>query len=208
MKKGEKRQEEILSCAEIIFSQKGYYEAHVSDIVEMAHIAKGTIYQYFSNKEDIFLALLRRYVHEWKEEVTVNINNYSADNPSEEIAHMYIKYRVGKTLHYFDKNQHRCNIVLRMGVGLNPIIENAINSFEDEIMQLIKKDFEMAKRNGHISGEKDIEIICTAIMGAILRIGYHYFVRKKGKYQTLNLEELEEVMVKFIEDSMNMYQRD
>ena len=54
MKKGEKTRDRLLKCAEKAFSRKGYYETQVSDIVKLAHVAKGTIYQYFKNKEEIF----------------------------------------------------------------------------------------------------------------------------------------------------------
>ncbi|MBP6990291.1 MAG: TetR/AcrR family transcriptional regulator [Spirochaetes bacterium] len=63
MKKGEKTRDRLLKCAEKAFSKKGYYETQVSDIVKLAHVAKGTIYQYFKNKEEIFSTLLETYIH-------------------------------------------------------------------------------------------------------------------------------------------------
>ena len=51
MKKGEETRDRLLRCAEKAFSKKGFYETQVSDIVKLAHVAKGTIYQYFKNKD-------------------------------------------------------------------------------------------------------------------------------------------------------------
>ena len=50
MKKGERTKETILQCAEKVFSEKGYFGAQVADIIKLAHVAKGTVYEYFKNK--------------------------------------------------------------------------------------------------------------------------------------------------------------
>lgn len=52
------RREQILDAAIVAFSQKGFRTASVSEIARQAGIAKGTIYLYFSSKEDIFSAIL------------------------------------------------------------------------------------------------------------------------------------------------------
>ena len=44
-----------------LFSQKGYQATSVSRIAEGANIGKGTIYEYFATKEEIFLAAIREW---------------------------------------------------------------------------------------------------------------------------------------------------
>ena len=44
-----------------LFSQKGYQATSVSRIAKGADIGKGTIYEYFSTKEEIFLAAIREW---------------------------------------------------------------------------------------------------------------------------------------------------
>ncbi len=56
----ERRTEEILSAAFRVFSSKGYHNATVDDIAQEAGISKGTCYQYFPGKEDIFIATVSR----------------------------------------------------------------------------------------------------------------------------------------------------
>ena len=50
----------IVEAAVRVFAQKGYASATVADIAVKAGIGKGTIYEYFSSKEDLFFA-----VFEW-----------------------------------------------------------------------------------------------------------------------------------------------
>jgi len=58
----QRRTEAILDSAFEVFSAKGYHNATVDDIAQNAGISKGTCYQYFSGKEDIFLATMDRTV--------------------------------------------------------------------------------------------------------------------------------------------------
>jgi AcrR family transcriptional regulator len=48
---------EILEAALIVFSQKGYAAARMEDIAACAGITKGTIYLYFSSKDDLLKTL-------------------------------------------------------------------------------------------------------------------------------------------------------
>lgn len=62
MKREEKnaaRRRSILDAALEVFAVKGFVAARVEDIARAAHVAKGTIYLHFTDKEDIFCALVQ-----------------------------------------------------------------------------------------------------------------------------------------------------
>jgi AcrR family transcriptional regulator len=52
------RQEEILNAARQLFSQKGYHETTLEEIAHKAEFAKGTIYNYFANKDELFFGIV------------------------------------------------------------------------------------------------------------------------------------------------------
>ena len=54
------RQTAILDVAERLFHQVGYDKTTIDDIAHAAEFAKGTIYLYFSSKEDIITGLIDR----------------------------------------------------------------------------------------------------------------------------------------------------
>jgi AcrR family transcriptional regulator len=54
----EKRRNRILEVAVDEFSSKSYYEVSVNAIVKKADISKGSFYQYFDNKLDLFKYIL------------------------------------------------------------------------------------------------------------------------------------------------------
>lgn len=57
---------EITHAAMTIFSQKGYAATSVEQIAETAGIGKGTIYEYFETKEDIFVAVILEWTSQEK----------------------------------------------------------------------------------------------------------------------------------------------
>lgn len=56
----EERKEKILASALECFSTKGYYASTVDDIVKYSKLSKGSVYNYFKSKEEIFLSLLHQ----------------------------------------------------------------------------------------------------------------------------------------------------
>src|SRR5215208_5866854 len=57
--------EHLLDAALEVFSRRGYYAASVDEIAAEAGYSKGAVYSNFSNKEELFLALIdRRFVKE------------------------------------------------------------------------------------------------------------------------------------------------
>ena len=54
----------LLDAGAQVFAQRGYHAARVDDIVKLANTSHGTFYLYFSNKEDLFKALLKDALHD------------------------------------------------------------------------------------------------------------------------------------------------
>ncbi|MCY3986229.1 MAG: TetR/AcrR family transcriptional regulator [Candidatus Dadabacteria bacterium] len=54
-----RRRDEILRVAIDLFSEKGYHEVTMEEIAEEIGVSKGTIYNYFSSKENLYLEILK-----------------------------------------------------------------------------------------------------------------------------------------------------
>jgi len=53
----EQRKNDIINAAERVFFSKGHENATMDDVAEEAELSKGTLYLYFKNKEDLYLAI-------------------------------------------------------------------------------------------------------------------------------------------------------
>lgn len=60
----EGRRRDILSSAELILEEQGYAGLTMRAIAVGAGVSSGTVYQYFSGKEDVFAALMERRLDE------------------------------------------------------------------------------------------------------------------------------------------------
>jgi AcrR family transcriptional regulator len=56
----ERRRADIIDAAEKVFFSKGLGQATMDDVAEAAELSKGTLYLYFKNKEDLYLAIILR----------------------------------------------------------------------------------------------------------------------------------------------------
>jgi len=69
-----KRKNEIVEAAAWVFAKKGYSGAVVADIAFRAGIGKGTVYEYFSSKEDLFFAVFEWFQKKTESAATVGIS--------------------------------------------------------------------------------------------------------------------------------------
>jgi AcrR family transcriptional regulator len=62
--RAERNRKKLLSAARKVFSQKGYHKATLDEICKRASLGKGTVYQYFGNKKDLFLGIVDSFAAE------------------------------------------------------------------------------------------------------------------------------------------------
>lgn len=62
----EARRESILDAAAGVFSRKSYFEATLDEISAEAELAKGTLYNYYKDKQDIFVSLVERGLFQFR----------------------------------------------------------------------------------------------------------------------------------------------
>lgn len=56
----EARRTQILDAAFEVFAQKGYHKATIKDVARAAGVADGTIYNYFKNKNDLMVEMVKQ----------------------------------------------------------------------------------------------------------------------------------------------------
>lgn len=56
--KKEKKRERMLEVAADLFSKKNYHEVMMDDVARLTNVAKGTVYNYFSSKEELYFTIM------------------------------------------------------------------------------------------------------------------------------------------------------
>jgi TetR/AcrR family transcriptional regulator len=83
------RRQDILNVARQVFSEKSFHQATLEEIAERAEFAKGTIYGYFSSKEDLFENLISEELEFMENQIQEALSG--KHNPKEKL-HRYIEY--------------------------------------------------------------------------------------------------------------------
>lgn len=69
----EVRERQILDAAVLVFSERGYHEASMDEISDVAGVSKPMIYAYLGSKEDLFAACIHREATRLLEAITAGV---------------------------------------------------------------------------------------------------------------------------------------
>jgi AcrR family transcriptional regulator len=185
--KGELRKNQILDGAKKLIARNGYYETHVEDILRDVKIGKGTFYLYFKNKEDLFIAILERFLDEWEGTVLGAL----ADTGQQDLR-TYFLTLITRSLQFFKQNEDLCNIYLRIGPGISDIFETYIERFEQKLLKYVTDELIKGVDAALFRKDLDIKVMANILVGAHLRIAYYYFVLKKGKRGNPSIDRIAE----------------
>lgn len=92
------RQAEILSAAIAIFARHGYYEANVDSICKEANISNGSLYRYFTNKENLYICACNYSLEVMFSDV------YELDPPEDKSIYNVIRDMLLSTQKFYDQN--------------------------------------------------------------------------------------------------------
>ena len=71
--KVQKRRDIALSCNDLLL-EKGIKKLTVAEVAKTAGVSKGSIYDYFENKEDIVFEIIRSHITAYQDELNAKIN--------------------------------------------------------------------------------------------------------------------------------------
>lgn len=98
------RREEILNAARKVFSERGFEKATLDEIAEVAEYGKGTIYNYFKNKEELFSCIIERGINRFHQFVTQAIQGKT--KPREKV-----EAYIDAAFEFFEKNRQIFSIL-------------------------------------------------------------------------------------------------
>ena len=78
-RRAKQRPDQVLDAAKKLFAMKGYGATKIDDIAHEAGLSKGSIYRYFTSKEDIFEALINRAVTPYTDQAIKLMESGSSD---------------------------------------------------------------------------------------------------------------------------------
>jgi len=152
------RRGQLLDAARLIFEQRGYHAAAVSDIVRAAGLSQGAFYLYFPDKKAIFAAL--------QEEMATLLRRriYWATREHQQPAARIV---AGLTAYFeFFAEYRDWNRRLEVeGLGIDPGFEARQQQLHETLVEGFRPTFEAA-------GIADSELAAFAVIGMANRLAY------------------------------------
>ena len=98
------KRREILKSAMTVFAQRGIYDFKMIDIARAAQVGKGTLYEYFSSKEDLIAGCFDLFLQDYNGYLAGRMK--SAGDPVEKLTIM-----IKASFEFFVKNRDTLEIV-------------------------------------------------------------------------------------------------
>lgn len=137
------RRTEILAAAMEVFSEKGFSRATLEEIAERAEFGKGTLYNYFANKEELFEAVIADVFDHF-----VDIaDHYSSasDRPVKETLR-----GIADAMLRFLHERSRLVFLLMREIH-QPTRKSFISVLFPDLLALLEQPFEQARARGEIA---------------------------------------------------------
>ena len=188
----DKKRQRITELAIAEFAHADYENASISNIVKQAKIAKGSFYQYFEDKKDLYLYLIdlgsqqrMAFIQESRE----------ARKPKGKKRNFFqeLRWLFGVSTQFSMQHPQLNQIINRAAYSDSPVKEEALRHIQVAAKQPICDLVEKGIANGDLRPELDIDLATFMIVTAGNNL--RYFIPEKLEIDTQKLAESADIEI-------------
>lgn len=163
--KGEERREQILQAAVKVFATHGYEKTSIAKICKPIKIGRGTLYEYFGNKQALFRAIIEKHSRLIEELVEpLSMGQPATSSPAE-----FLLERTKAVFEELMRNRDLWSVIIREAQARNPDTSELVRSMWKSFHEIVFREIEVGVANGHYN-VKDPEFAASFLIGAGLGI--------------------------------------
>ena len=158
--------ERMLDAAARLFGSQRFHEVRMDDVAAEADVSKGTVYRYFKDKEELYLALLERA----GQHLLTRLRGGLSQAPC---ARAKLTALVTAILDCFDSYPHLLDLIQRAEVLRRAGTAFPWQQARDENFRMVREVIEEGNRRGEFA-VRDPELATLLLLGglrAIIRFG-------------------------------------
>lgn len=186
----DKKRQRITELAIAEFANADYDNASITNIVKQAKIAKGSFYQYFEDKKDLYLYLIdlgsqqrMAFIQDSRKGIGSKRKNFFQE----------LRWLFGVSTQFSIQHPQLSQIVNRAAYSDSPVKEEALQHIHIAAKQPIQDLVEKGIANGDLRAEVDLDLATFVILTASSNL--RYFIPEKLNLDTNKLTESAEVDV-------------
>jgi TetR/AcrR family fatty acid metabolism transcriptional regulator len=158
--------DKMLDAAARLFARQRFHQVRMEDIAEEAGVGKGTLYRYFRDKEELYIALLARASEQFAAELRDAMAE--AEGPRDRLEAM-----IAAIIHHFDEHPHLLDLIQRAEVLAGSEREFPWQLTRIQTIRLVTDLFRAARQTGDFS-IRDPDLSALMLLGglrSVIRFG-------------------------------------
>jgi len=173
--KGQKRKQQIIDTAKVMFIDRGFQSTHIGQVCEELNIARGTVYQYFGNKREILYAILES-IEEKIDDILDpdDLKDFLKTNPSQKELVKFNTERVGECISVIISEPIVIKLIFKDIVGIDEEVTDRVQKFLDYIVQVVQRDIDEIKKKGIYKKGLNPEVTAIMLIGAVMFMVYQF----------------------------------
>ncbi len=173
--KDEGKHAKIIAAAIKVFAEKGFHNAHVSEIAREAKVADGTIYLYFKNKDDILISLFEQELCKIVENIRKDLEKET--DPLEKIRRLVVNHLSTVA------NEKQLMEVLGVEVRQSAkFMKKYVNKPFMEYLDLIRSIITEGQEKGLIRQDLSPGVMKRALFGALDEMVRYWLLSSQTKH--------------------------
>jgi len=162
------KSEMILEAALNAFSKKGYHDTRMENIAKDAGVGKGTLYEYFSNKEELFKESLEYAINIYLEKINMAVQE--GKSVEEKIIGI-LKVECGTKKKY----DNFAFTFMRESANIEMDFKKSIYRIREIKIQLYSKIISNAVDEGIYRDDLDVDLAASILLGALNQVQFKNF---------------------------------
>jgi len=173
----EERRRALAAAAAEVFTEKGFAGTRIADVAERAGVGKGTVYEYFRSKEELFFAVFEAMTREEMARLGAELDR---DAPSLDRLAAMVRSMVsdavaqvelyGLTLEFWSGCTNEA-----FGEQLRTEFSALYQGFRAHVAAIVRQGQEA----GELRPEVDPEGLAASVVGAIDALGLQYWIDRQ-----------------------------
>ncbi len=171
----------IVEAAITVFAKKGYHQTKMTDIAKEVGVSKGTLYQYFKSKEELFRAVAKIPFEKIEEEP---LSHLLESGNLLDISTNTFYDKLWSTPLFFSETSWPPSLMFEIvsEASRNPELANSLQFRYDEALSYLKKFFEDQKDKGIMRREVNTHNLAMGLIALQDGLqGYELFGMKRSE---------------------------
>jgi len=165
------KRESILAGAQEVFSKKGFHDATVEEVAEVAGVGKGTVYLYFGSKRELFVTLIEERLTQMERILTERLR--SVKGSCEKLREI-----IAMQLEFFNRSRDFLTVVLSDFGHMVHELDERTREARLAFLRVVEAVIEEGMREGEFRAA-DSRIAADALMGMVGAVAYGHLIRDR-----------------------------